>query len=368
MTVKNRTMKWLPALVAPVVVAGVVAAPAFASGADASETHAAVVTSTPSAADVLASIAKSTKAHYSGTIQQTSELGLPELPAGMTGSSEQQASGILELLTAPHKARVYADGPSKQRLQVLDSLAERDVVRNGTSVWIWDSSTQKATHVTLPSKSAQADGDSGAPATPAQLAAQLVKKAGEDSTLTVSKTSVASRSAWRLTITPKTSDTLVAKANIAVDTKTGVPLSAAIDARGQKTPAATVAFTTIDFAKPAASNFEFTPPKGASVTKKSLPSRGTGHASHPDNRVQGSFEGPSVVGSGWSAILAVPAGALGPGMSGLTADQSHLLAQLSQPVEGGRGLQTSLFSVLLTNDGRMYAGAVPLSALEAAAR
>ncbi|GAB3609134.1 sigma-E factor regulatory protein RseB domain-containing protein [Humibacter ginsengiterrae] len=361
----KRLLKWLPAVLAPVVVAGAVAAPAFASGLREAST------STPSAAQVLALIANAKDAHYSGSIEQTSDLGLPELPSGAlgstgsSGSSSAQASSILELLTASHKAQVYVDGHGKQRIQVLDSLAERDVVRNGTDLWTWDSKTNKAVHVKLPSKTATHDGASGTPtATPQSLADELVQNASKTSTLTVSKGSVASHDVWRLTITPKTADTLVGKAVLSVETRTGVPLAAEIDARGQKTPAVSVAFTRVDFGTPAASNFTFTPPKGAKVTQKTLPP----HGSHPDNRVPGSFEGPTVIGSGWTSIVAVPAGSLGAGMSGLTAGQSQLLNELTQSVDGGRGLQTSLFSVLITSDGRAYAGAVPLSALESAAK
>ncbi|MGA0566789.1 LolA family protein [Rathayibacter sp. KR2-224] len=368
----KRLLKWLPAVLAPVVVAGAVATPAFAAQAGgaqdtgtAASAQASSRASTPSAAQVLALMAKATKAQFSGTLEQTSDLGLPQLPAGATSGTDAQASGILELLTAPHKARVYVDGPSKQRLQVLDSLAERDVVRNGKDVWTWDSKANKAVHVTLPSKTANADGATGTPtATPQRVAEQLVKDAGKDSTLTVSKGSLDSRSVWRLTISPKATDTLVSKAVVSVDTKSGVPLAAELDARGQSTPAASVSFTSVDFAKPAASNFTFTPPKGAKVTQQKLPS----HAAHPDNRVPGSFEGPTVIGSGWTSVLAVPSGALGAGLSGLSGSQSNLLNELTQSVDGGRGLQTSLFSVLITNDGRLYAGAVPLSALESAAK
>ncbi|MHA7985830.1 LolA family protein [Rathayibacter sp. CAU 1779] len=363
----NRLSKWMPALVAPVVVAGVAfgagaMAPALASPT--SQTHASVAqsTKTPTAAQVLALIAKAKDAHYSGTLEQTSDLGLPTLPSSATGGVESQASGILELLTTPHKAKVYVDGPNKQRLQVLDSLAERDVVRNGTSVWTWDSSKDQATHVTLPSKTAAKSSTSFA--MPQDLAQKLVSKASADSTLTVSSGSQAGRSVWKLTITPKTKDTLVGAAVVSVDAKTGVPLAAELDARGQKSSAASVEFTSVDFGTPAASNFAFTPPKSATVTQKTL----TSHTSHPDNRRPGSFEGPSVIGSGWSSIVAVPAGSTGAGLSGLTSSQSHLLNELSQSVDGGRGLQTSLFSVLITSDGRVYAGAVPLTALESAAK
>jgi outer membrane lipoprotein-sorting protein len=360
-----RTLKWLPAIVAPVVVAGaVLGAGAVAGPAFASQTSVTSSAHTPTPAQVLALIAKAKDAHYSGTVAQTSDLGLPELPAGATGGSDAQASGILDLLTASHTARVYVDGPTKQRVQVLDSLAERDLVRNGTEVWTWDSATDQAVHATLPSNAPSNTPTPGTmpTATPQSLAEQLVATAGRYSTLAVSKGSQAGRATWRVTVTPKASGTLVDKAVLSVDASTGVPLAVQLDARGQTSPAVSVAFSSIDFGVPAASNFSFTPPKGAKVTEQTVPSPSP-HASGP-----ASPTGSTVTGSGWTSILAVPASALGPGVAGLSADQADTLNELTQSVAGGRGLQTSLFSVLLTTDGRLYAGAVPLSALESAAQ
>jgi hypothetical protein len=44
-----------------------------------------------------------------------------------------------------------------------------------------------------------------------------------------------------------------------------------------------------------------------------------------------------------------------------------LYSQATTAVSGGRVLSTSLVSVLLTDDGRVFAGAVPASALQSAA-
>jgi len=44
-----------------------------------------------------------------------------------------------------------------------------------------------------------------------------------------------------------------------------------------------------------------------------------------------------------------------------------MLAQLTQPVAGGRALTTSLVTVLVLDDGRVFAGMVPLERLQAAA-
>ena len=80
---------------------------------------------------------------------------------------------------------------------------------------------------------------------------------------------------------------------------------------------------------------------------------------------------PTVIGSGWDAIVALPAGAAGavakPG-AGADSNQSALLDELTTSVTGGRALQTSLLSVLLLNDGRVFVGAVPIASLEAAAK
>ncbi|QSB22962.1 hypothetical protein [Curtobacterium sp. 24E2] len=137
---------WLPAVIAPVVVAGAVAAPMIANAA-----NDPIAGTNPTAADVIASIAKSSDAQYSGKLTQSSDLGLPELPTGSGGSSlEGDASDVLGLLTSSHTARVYVDGADKQRVQLTQQLAEQDVVRNGSEVWTWDSKERTATHVTLP--------------------------------------------------------------------------------------------------------------------------------------------------------------------------------------------------------------------------
>ena len=141
----KNSARWLPAIIAPVLIAaGAITIPAVANAA-----------STPpskTAQQVLAMIAGSKDAAYSGTLEQTSDLGLPQLPSVGPGSSStgsDAASQVLDLLTANHTARVFVDGPKKERLQVLDRLAERDVVRNGSELWTYDSKANTATHATL---------------------------------------------------------------------------------------------------------------------------------------------------------------------------------------------------------------------------
>ena len=348
---------WLPALIAPVVVAGAVAAPVIAQAASTP-----IAGDHPTAAAVIASIAKSSDERYSGKLSQTSDLGLPELPTGAGGSSlEGNASDALSLLTASHTARVYVDGASKQRVQVTEQLAEQDLIRNGSTVWTWDSKQRAATKTTLPSRSTHSPGT----ATPTDVAEQAIDAITP--TTTVSKpvaTSVAGHDAWLLTLTPKSSDTLVGRVELAVDQQTGLPLRASVTAAGKDDPAFQVGFTSLDYGAPAARLFDFTPPTGADVSTKDLSDAtpGSGARHHGD----GSAERPTVSGSGWDKVVALPAGSAD--QAGLDSDASGLLDQLTTAVDGGRAVQTSLVSVYLTDDGRVLAGAVPVSALAAAAK
>ena len=52
-----------------------------------------------------------------------------------------------------------------------------------------------------------------------------------------------------------------------MDAKTGVPLKFTLTPRSGGKAVVDVGFTKVDFAKPAARTFDFTPPKGAKVTE-----------------------------------------------------------------------------------------------------
>ena len=362
---KRRWVRWLPAAVVPVAIAaGAIVAPLAAGAAD-------LPSKTPD--EVLRLVAASDVKAFSGTVEQNSDLGLPSLPSTGPGSGAGSASGagdaasIIELLTGDHTAKVYVDGPSKQRVQVIDQLAERDVIRNGSDVWLYTSTGTKVTHVTLPDRSTakspdnrrpDPDATTGAATTPSQLAQRFLTAVDPSTSVTLGDpVKVAGRDAYDLVLTPKTDATLVGSVSIAVDGTTGIPLRVQVDARGQSTPAFAIGFSEFSTATPSASVFAFTPPKGATVTEQS-PS-GLGEKKAPS----GAHQKPTVTGSGWDAIVSVPAGSVPADLT-----SSPLFAQLTTAVDGGRAFSTALVSVLVTDDGRVFAGAVPVSALQAAAR
>jgi outer membrane lipoprotein-sorting protein len=357
---------WIPAIVAPIaVVVAAVAVPAIADAASPPPAK--------TAAQVLTLIAGSHDAHYSGTVEQSSDLGLPQLPASMSSgapsSSGFDATSMIELLTGSHTAQVYVDGESRQRVQLLDTLGERDLIHNGTSVWTYDAKAHSATHLTASADSVKHDAaapETPQSTTPATVADKLIASITPSTKVSVSTGTFLGHGVYTLTLEPKTSATLVGSAIITVDATTGVPLSTQLDARGQSTPAVSVAFSKVDFGRPGADVFAFTPPKGTTVTDMAAPSHET-KGTHTEKKPDG--QKPTVIGTDWTSIVKI-AGAPGrtSGLSTLTGSDARLLDELTQHVDGGRMLQTSLFTVYLRDDGTVFAGAVPSATLLAAAK
>lgn len=360
-------------------------------------------------AEVLELAGESTVDSLSGTIEQTSDLGLPDLspagpgqgpagpgqgPAGPDSPSAESAA--LEMLTESHTARIYVDGPSKLRIQVLDQLAERNLIKNGDELWYYDSEENSAVHATVPSlgkhhqkpANALTPEEAGA-ITPAKLAETFLDKIDSSTDVAVGDDRVvAGRSAYNLILTARSEDTLVGSVSIAVDGQNGLPLAVSVTARGDDAPAFSVAFTDISFEPPAATLFDFTPPASATVIEHhqntvterdgSAVTEGDGAegdgAGDPadeagtlkqraaDHQKAGDATEPKVSGSGWATVLELPAGTPLAAASG-----TDLLNRLGTPVEQGSLVQTKLVSVLVTDDGRVLVGAVVPERLQAIA-
>jgi outer membrane lipoprotein-sorting protein len=363
--VNKNAKRWIPAAVVPVVIA--TAAVAIPVAADASP-----ALPEKTASQVLQLIAESDGTVYSGTIEQSSDLGLPDLSAlGQSGGpSGDSSASALELVTGSHTARVFVGGADTQRLQVLDSMAERDVVRNGDEVWFYDSKAKEAVHATA---DVTAERPAAPAVTPAEAADTLLAAVESSTTVEVVETArVAGRSAYQLRLTPSDDATLVGSVTLSVDAGTGLPLEAAITAKGQDSPAFSVGFSSIDFSAPDAGLFDFTPPAGTTVTEKSVTDDGLAQAGAKAEAEAGALPEapaepePTVIGDGWDAVVELPAGSWSPDASA-GPESADLLAQLTDAVDGGRAVSTSLVSVLLTDDGRVLAGAVSVEALQAAA-
>ncbi|HEV2344668.1 MAG TPA: hypothetical protein VGS97_11285 [Actinocrinis sp.] len=378
-----------PLSVVAIVATGAALAPQFASAAP---------TLPPiSPQNLLVKAAESNVTAYSGTVSLTTNIGLPALPDMSSGANP------LSLLSGTHTLQVAANGPQKQRIALLDTMSEYDLVHNGTQVWLYDSEHNSvehgsADHNTLTSgdhakqdAKAKAEQLAKAPLTPQQAAQQLLAAITPTTGVTVDGTqSVAGRAAYTLVITPKQKGSLIGKVTIAIDYQNGAPLQVAIYPAGSGTPAFEVGFTSVSFSAPSDAQFNFTPPKGATVQElNGAGSKGTrgGEA----NGMNSESLAPQVLGKDWLTVvelhgvdlnaLAKGAGSLSdPGQrdkhsnaTGLfNGDPSTYIDTLlgaGTPVSGafgsGKLYTTDFLSVLITNDGRLFVGSVTPSLLKA---
>ncbi len=348
----SKLTRWIPAVLVPVV--AVAAAVVMPMAADANPTL-----PEKSPEQVLAMIADSADVAYSGSVEQTSDLGLPDLSSfgsGYGDGADSAISAAIELLTGSSSARVFVGGADTSRIQIKDTLAERNIIRNGSEAWTYDSKTNSVEHFTVPTDQKP---DTGMTGTPAEYAARIIATIEPSTTITVTDTAmVAGRAAYQLTLTPNDTSTLVDSIILSVDAETGLPLDVRIFAVGQNAAAFSVGFSSIDFGAQDASLFSFTPPAGATVEEHQ-----SGDAS--GETPEGSdMPKPEVSGSGWSSIIELPAGSA---TEVADPSASGMLDQLLTPVSDGRALETSLVSVLVTDDGRVLVGAVGIDQLQAAA-
>ncbi|MFL6056216.1 MAG: LolA family protein [Actinoallomurus sp.] len=325
---------------------------------------------------------------FSGTVVETASLGLPALPGGPGGSS------AMSLLSGSNTARIWYGDEKHVRLALLSTGSETDYIRNGQDTWQWDSAKNTATYRQMTEKPGKVQHPEAAPSktplTPQQAADQALAAVDKSTDVRVDPTSsVAGRGAYELVLTPKDGRSLIGRVRLALDGKTYVPLRVQVFARGSNSPAIQIGFTSVTFSKPAAANFSFTPPAGAKVVRqdaskpapgaKVMPPHVPG-AKAPDaktlqKKVQAGRQAAdtSTIGSGWTVVkrLTLPKDTPQNGQKNVQNGMLSALQKAATPVSGswgsGRLLRTKLVSALLTDDGRVYVGAVTPDLLEQAA-
>jgi len=360
--------RWaVPAGVAAVVAAGSLVGPQLASaGPELPPT---------TAAQLLARLARAPERPFSGTVVQTTDLGLPKLPAGNSRSADLTA-----LLTGSTTVRIWSDGPDRSRVALLGSLSETDVVRNGRDVWTWNSRECAASHVQLPAEATQKPAPKRpmtSATTPEEAARQALAAVDPSTAVTLERsTKVAGRGAYELVLRPRAKGSLVGQVRVAVDSKTSLPLRVQVIPRGQSSPAYQTGFTDLSFGDPGDQVFRFTPPAGSKVTERSLPPGALEHHSAGMQRGE-AFDArrpagaPAVVGADWTAVLVTRMDRT-QAMMAIGGDQvGTAVLNGFRRVKGsyglGRMLRTNLVNVLWLDDGRMYVGAVTPALLERAA-
>jgi outer membrane lipoprotein-sorting protein len=319
------------------------------------------------AAQLLADVQRAQLAYVSGTVVQSADLGLPDL-SGLGAPSGRGSASLDSVVTGTHTWRVWYGGETQQRLALVGSLGESDIVRNGRDLWVWSSQEKTAVHSVLPEHRAgeakSAPDVADLPKTPEEAAQRALAALDPTTEVTTSGAAVvAGRPAYELVLKPRNTASLVASVRISVDAEKHIPLRVQAYSTKLANPAFEVGFTSIDFARPDARQFAFNPPPGTTVTERDL-------AKDSAARPEGSQAAkPTVVGTGWAAVAvgSLPKDALA---SAQGSEQAGALLQTLPRVSGawgsGRLLGGTLFSAVLTDDGRYAVGAVRPESLYAA--
>jgi outer membrane lipoprotein-sorting protein len=329
-----------------------------------------------SAAQLLSDVQQAKLSPISGTVVQTSNLGLPQIPgvSNDTGPAAGPAT-LASAISGTHTWRLWYASPQQARVAMLGNMGESDIIRSGRDLWVWSGADKKATHATLPAhtdKATPTPSPTDLPKTP-QEAADLALRALSPTTsvTTAGSAVVAGRDAYELVLAPKESTSLVRQVRVALDAKRHVPLRVQVYSTKTANPAFEVGFTAVDFAKPDASRFTFNPPPGTKVSESSLES---GHQTPTEpNGTSKAGQEPRVVGKGWTSVVVATLPketATGDSRQQGQASQFEGMLKVLPPVSGSWGsghlLQGTLFSALVTDDGRVAVGAVKPDALYAA--
>ncbi|MEU4240785.1 hypothetical protein [Actinoplanes sp. NPDC026619] len=311
----RRALRWLvPSAAAVVVIGGGAAAGTIIANADPSLPP-------RSAGQLLEDLHDVRVDGLSGTIVESADLGLPAL--GRMGAGAADLAGILGGVTT---ARIWQAGENRARVALLTSHGETDLIRDGANAWMWNSTDKLGSHLTLPI----------VPATP-QEAADAVLAAIDPATgvSTTGAVEVAGRGAYELVLHPTDPASLIGRVSLAIDAEHHLPLRVDVYPKNATNPAVRVAFQQISFAVPDREQFVFNPPPGTTMSEGNMPHRAVA---------------PAVLGTGWTSVLTARL----PAATGAIS----FMPRVSGPWGSGHLFAGTVLSVLITDDGRVYAGAV----------
>jgi outer membrane lipoprotein-sorting protein len=318
-----------------------------------------------SAEELLSSALSAQAPALAGSIDVDNALGLPAVP----GMPSQMLNGASQI-------RVWFDGDGRSRVSMPTSLGEQTAVYDGTTLWRWDSAGRTVTKITPPS----GIGPDDKAFDPTTAAHEVLAAIQPTSTVNVDGTAmVAGRPAYELVLAPApTERTLLREVRVAIDSQTRIPLRLKVLANGTNDPVFSIGFEQLTIAAQDASLFRFSPPEGATVTEPDITAGKPGPLGGAAAKT---------VGDGWDTVIVtkLPDGVLsGTGLphpddpkgstpGGPAMDPKALLDMFGTPVSGtwgsGRLISTAVVSVIITDDGRVAAGAVPQQVLaEALAR
>jgi outer membrane lipoprotein-sorting protein len=162
------------------------------------------------------------------------------------------------------------------RLELYGDNGDPTVVVTKTSWWISDPTTSTVYQGTLPAgTTGAADKTTHSIPTVAQIQTEIGKLMSHVNISGAVPSDVGGQPTYTVTLSPKHDGGLLGSAELAWDAVHGVPLRAAVYARGDTTPVLELAATGVTYGPVDSSIFSISPPSGYKVVKVSTPASGS---------------------------------------------------------------------------------------------
>ncbi|APU12947.1 MULTISPECIES: LolA family protein [Actinoalloteichus] len=317
---------------------------------------------------------------FAGTVALENNLGLPSV-GGLAGG----AMDGLESLSGT-QAQIASDGGERFRMIMGTGRGTTTTVHDGETLWEWNADQQTVVKSSMTSESSEGmagvpdpEGHQVVPEDPTAVARSAVEQLREISSVTVDGTaSVAGRDAYELALAPSPEErTLLREVRVAVDSETRVPLRVTVLGNGSDDSVLELGFTDVEFGEQDPEDFTFQPPEGATVQDldelephsddpAELDAVEESDPAATDPADTGAATEWEVFGDGWDSVLVFQLDQA-EGAAGQDIDFEQLPEGLSEPVSGewgeGQLFSTAVITAIVTDDGRIAAGAVPAQVL-----
>ena len=291
---------------------------------------------------------------------------------GQTGSASALMTGAT--------GRLWVRNDGHGRLELQSNAGDAQVVWKPGLATVYDASSNTVYRITLPTGQRQAG---HAPPSVAGIGAFLAQLTKHVNLSSAQPSNVGGRPAFTVRLSPKEPGGLIGSLRLAWDATHGVPLRAAVYARGTTAPVLELRATSVRYGAVPLSTVDIAPPAGAQVVELSPPERGK-KETRPTKRPFRAVAPRSLAGLDRTAIRPLGRGVLvvyGKGLGAITVLEHRStggpagpLGKLPSVLIDGvevHELATPLATVLAWERGGLsyvLAGSVKPSVAESAAR
>jgi outer membrane lipoprotein-sorting protein len=204
-------------------------------------------------------------------------------PAGITArvtfTNRLFPSGALlgnagPVLVSGGSGRLWLASGGRGRLELQSNVGDTQIVWNDTSLFVYDASSNTVYKAALPAGSKDT---AGAPPSLATITDALAKLGGDLAISGAQPSNVAGQPAYTVSVSPKQEGGLLGSVELAWDAARGVPLRAAVYAKGSTAPVLELTADEVSYGPVADGTVEITPPRGAKVVDLGALAPPSGH-------------------------------------------------------------------------------------------